>query len=72
VSVENGAVTLAGHGSGYPQKVAAVRAAERVFGVRAVAAELVVEPPEARRKPTASELREQVTQALKNQLIVEL
>jgi len=46
VSVENGAVTLAGHVSGYPEKVAAVRAVERVLGVRAVADELVVEPPD--------------------------
>lgn len=44
VSVENGAVTLAGHVSAYTEKVAAVSAAERVFGVRAVADELVVEP----------------------------
>jgi osmotically-inducible protein OsmY len=43
VSVTNGAVTLAGHVSTYPEKRAAVRAAERVFGVRAVADELKVE-----------------------------
>jgi osmotically-inducible protein OsmY len=46
VSVENAAVTLAGHVSSYPQKLAAVRAVERVLGVRAVADELVVEPPD--------------------------
>jgi osmotically-inducible protein OsmY len=48
VSVESGVVTLAGHVSSYPEKVAAVRAVERVFGVRAVADELVVEPPDER------------------------
>jgi osmotically-inducible protein OsmY len=47
VSVENGAVTLGGHVSSYPEKHAAVRAAERVFGVRAVADELKVELHEA-------------------------
>jgi osmotically-inducible protein OsmY len=47
VIVENGAVTLTGYVPKYPEKVAAVRAAERVFGVRAVADEIQVRLAEA-------------------------
>jgi len=45
VSVESGAVTLTGHVSSYSEKYAAVRAAERVYGVRAVADEIEVKLP---------------------------
>jgi osmotically-inducible protein OsmY len=42
VAVEDGAVTLTGHVSTYPEKLAAAKAAERVYGVRAVANQLEV------------------------------
>jgi osmotically-inducible protein OsmY len=45
VAAKDGAVTLTGHVSTYSQKWAAVRAAERVFGVKAVADELEVNLP---------------------------
>jgi osmotically-inducible protein OsmY len=47
VSVKNGAVTLTGHVWSYAEKYAAVRAAERVYGVRAVADEIEVKLPES-------------------------
>jgi osmotically-inducible protein OsmY len=43
VAVTDGAVTLTGHVSSYAEKVAAARAAERVYGVKAVANDLQVE-----------------------------
>jgi osmotically-inducible protein OsmY len=42
VAVQDGAVTLGGHAPTYAEKLAAVRAAERVYGVRAVADEITV------------------------------
>ena len=42
VTVTDGAVTLTGHVPTYAQKLAAARAAERVYGVKAVANELTV------------------------------
>jgi osmotically-inducible protein OsmY len=42
VAVVDGAVTLAGHVSAYAGKLAAARAAERVYGVKAVANDLKV------------------------------
>ncbi len=42
VAVQDGAVTLTGHVSTYSQVVAAIRAAERVYGVKAVANDLKV------------------------------
>src|SRR5487761_1698653 len=42
VAVEDGAVTLTGHTSTYAEKLAAARAAERVYGVKAVANEIKV------------------------------
>jgi osmotically-inducible protein OsmY len=42
VAVTDGAVTLTGHVSTYTQKLAAARAAERVYGVKAVANDLTV------------------------------
>jgi osmotically-inducible protein OsmY len=43
VAVTDGAVTLSGHVATYAEKVAAVRAGERVYGVKAVADDLQVE-----------------------------
>jgi hypothetical protein len=40
VAVERGAVTLTGHVSTYPEKLAAVKAVRRVKGVRAIADEI--------------------------------
>jgi osmotically-inducible protein OsmY len=45
VSVENGVVTLSGSVDTYEQKLAALRAAERIANVRAVACELQVRLP---------------------------
>ncbi|MGZ4317131.1 MAG: BON domain-containing protein [Gaiellaceae bacterium] len=45
VAVKNGAATLSGHVKSYSEKLAAIRAAERVYGVRAVADELDVKLP---------------------------
>ena len=42
VAVKDGAVTLTGHTSSYAEKLAAARAAERVYGVKAVANDLEV------------------------------
>jgi osmotically-inducible protein OsmY len=42
VAVKDGAVTLTGHTSTYAEKLAAARAAERVYGVQAVANDLTV------------------------------
>jgi osmotically-inducible protein OsmY len=42
VAVKDGAVTLTGHTSTYAEKLAAARAAERVYGVKAVANDLTV------------------------------
>src|SRR6201996_4648739 len=43
VAVQDGAVTLTGHVSTYAQRLAAARAAERVYGVKAVANDLKVQ-----------------------------
>ena len=45
VAVKDGAVTLTGHTPTYAEKLAAVRAAERVYGVKAVANDLKVNFP---------------------------
>jgi osmotically-inducible protein OsmY len=42
VAVRDGAVTLTGHTASYAEKLAAARAAERVYGVKAVANDLEV------------------------------
>jgi osmotically-inducible protein OsmY len=42
VAVKDGAVTLTGHSSTYGEKLAAARAAERVYGVKAVANDIKV------------------------------
>jgi osmotically-inducible protein OsmY len=49
VAVKDGAVTLTGHTSSYAEKLAAARAAERVYGVKAVANDLDVKLPGAPR-----------------------
>jgi osmotically-inducible protein OsmY len=49
VAVRDGAVTLTGHVSSYSEKLAAAKAAERVYGVRAVANDLEVRLPGAPR-----------------------
>ena len=49
VAVQDGAVTLTGHVSTYAQRLAAARAAERVYGVKAVANDLEVKLSGARR-----------------------
>jgi osmotically-inducible protein OsmY len=49
VAVTDGAVTLTGHVSTYAEKLATARAAERVYGVKAVANELQVTVPGAAR-----------------------
>jgi osmotically-inducible protein OsmY len=52
VAVTDGAVTLTGHVSTYAEKLATVRAAERVYGVKAVANELQVKLPGTARDDT--------------------
>ena len=42
VAVERGVVTLTGHASNYPEKLAVVKAVRRVKGVRAIAEEIEV------------------------------
>lgn len=44
INVNQGAVTLTGYVTNYPEKLAAVRAAERVYGVQAVADDIQIEP----------------------------
>jgi osmotically-inducible protein OsmY len=48
VAVQDGAVTLTGHVPSYAEKLAAARAAERVYGVKAVANEVGVKLPGTR------------------------
>lgn len=47
IRVANGLVTLTGRVRTYAEKVSAVRAVERVIGVRGIANEIVVTPPRA-------------------------
>jgi len=49
VAVSNGVVTLTGHVGSYAEKVEAERAAKRVKGVRAIAQEIQVRLPEAKK-----------------------
>src|SRR2546429_7716719 len=44
VAVKDGAVTLTGHTSTYGEKLAAARAAERVYGAKAVANDIKAKP----------------------------
>ncbi len=45
VTVDDGVVTLSGEVDSYPKKMAAEKAAKRVFGVKAVAEDIVVKHP---------------------------
>jgi osmotically-inducible protein OsmY len=47
VTIKDGAIVLTGTVSSHAEKLASVKAAERVYGVRAVAAEITVELPGA-------------------------
>ncbi len=64
VAVKDGAVTLTGHTSSYAEKLAAARAAERVYGVKAVANELQVMLPGAPRDD--SEIATAIAHVLEN------
>lgn len=63
VSAKDGVVTLTGAVPSYPEKWAAERAAERVFGVKAVANDIEVKLPGDRTRPD-SELAHKVVDAL--------
>jgi len=52
VAVTDGAVTLTGHVATYPERLAAARAAERVYGLKAVANDLRVKLSGAPRDDT--------------------
>jgi hypothetical protein len=52
VAVTDGAVTLTGHVATYPERLAAARAAERGYGVKAVASDLKVKLSGAPRDDT--------------------
>ena len=56
VAVVDGAVTLTGHVSTYAEKLAAARAAERVYGVKAVANDLRATSWSPRRPPRPTRL----------------
>jgi HAD superfamily hydrolase (TIGR01549 family) len=64
VFVRNGAVTLTGRVSSYAEQLAAVEAAERVDGVRAVADELEVDLPDVDVRDD-SEIAKAITQSLR-------
>jgi osmotically-inducible protein OsmY len=49
VSVDGGVVTLNGHVTSYAEKIAAERAVQRIKGVRAIAEEIEVRYPEAKK-----------------------
>src|SRR5882762_11930659 len=57
VAVKDGAVTLTGHVPSYAEKLAAARAAERVYGVKAVANDLKVQFSRAPRTTPTSPRR---------------
>jgi osmotically-inducible protein OsmY len=69
VAVKDGAVTLTGHVSSYAEKYAAVRAAERVYGVRAVADEIEVKLPNSSLRDDA-DIAEAIAQQLRWNAIV--
>jgi osmotically-inducible protein OsmY len=64
VTANNGAIVLSGHVPGYSDRLEAVRAAERVYGVRAVADELHVKLSPASVRDD-SEIAEAVARVLK-------
>lgn len=63
VAVKEGVITLSGCVESYPEKQAAERAVERVFGVKAVANELEVKLPTDRIRPD-TEIAHRVLEAL--------
>jgi osmotically-inducible protein OsmY len=63
ITVRDGVVTLTGNVPDYVQRRIAAKAAERVFGVRAVAQELTVKVPDAFRR-SDTEIAHQVVNAL--------
>lgn len=69
VFVEDGAVTLTGRVSSYPERLAAVEAAERVSGVRSVADELEVELSRADVRDDA-EIAKAITHSLRWNVLV--
>jgi osmotically-inducible protein OsmY len=69
VAVSNGAVTLSGHVSSYAEKWAAVKAAERVKGVIAIADELEVKLPKTSVRDD-SEIAESIAVALRSNVSV--
>ena len=64
VSVKDGVVTLTGHVSNYAEKWASERAAQRVYGVKAVADEVTVRIPSASER-TDDEIAQAGVQALR-------
>ena len=64
VAVTDGAVTLTGNSPSYAEKLAAARAAERVYGVKAVANDLKVKLPGAPRDD--SEIATAIAHVLEN------
>jgi osmotically-inducible protein OsmY len=69
VSVKNGVVTLTGHVPSYAEKYAAERAANRVYGVRAVANELEVRLPGSSER-TDEDIAEAAINAMKANTLV--
>lgn len=63
VTAKDGALVLTGHVGSYAERLAAVRAAERVYGVRAVADELDVKPAGA-----SADSDEQIAETILRQL----
>jgi osmotically-inducible protein OsmY len=67
VAVEGGVVTLTGHADSYAAKLAAERAAARVYGVRAVANDIHVKLDDDR---TDTDVAHDCLQALRNRITV--
>ncbi|MEW6731645.1 MAG: BON domain-containing protein [Acidobacteriota bacterium] len=67
VSTSDGIVTLTGFVSSYAEKVAAEKATQRVYGVKAVANDLQVNPILAR---TDSEIAKSVVKAFESNLVI--
>jgi osmotically-inducible protein OsmY len=64
VAVKDGAVTLTGSVTSYSEKYSAVRAAERVYGVKAVADEIEVKLPNSSKRDD-SDIAEAIVHALR-------
>jgi osmotically-inducible protein OsmY len=63
VRVNNGIVTLSGHVNDYSEKLAAEKAAKRIYGIKAVAQEIIVKP-----KNSFSLTDEDIAEAVLNSL----